>query len=50
MSGAEQKVNVELGKNGFSSAKSLVATGKSSSKGDVVTLEPYGVFIGQLLK
>jgi len=27
-----------------------VATGKSAAKGDVVTLEPYGVFIGQLTK
>jgi alpha-glucosidase len=50
MSGAEQKVNFEFSKNGFASAKSLVSTGKSSSKGDVVTLEPYGVFVGQLLK
>jgi len=50
MSGAEQKVNFDISKNGFSSAKSLVATGKSSVTGDVVTLEPYGVFIGQLVK
>ena len=34
----------------FSSAKSLVATGNSSSKGDIVTLDPYGVFIGQLVR
>jgi len=27
-----------------------VATGKSSATGTVVTLEPYGVFIGQLSK
>jgi hypothetical protein len=50
MSGAERKVNFEFSKNGFSSAKSLVATGKSSATGTVVTLEPYGVFIGQLSK
>ena len=50
MSGAEQKVNFEISKNGFSSVKSLAATGKSSAKGDVVTLDPYGVFIGQLTK
>ena len=50
MSGAEQRVNFELSQHGFSSAKSLVATGKSAAKGDVVTLEPYGVFISQLLK
>jgi alpha-glucosidase len=50
MSGAERKVNFEISKHGFTSAKSLVATGKSSVNGDVVTLEPYGVFIGQLVK
>jgi len=50
MSGAEQKVNFGMSQHGFSSTKGLVATGKSSSKGDVVTLEPYGVFIGQLSK
>ncbi|HEY6368988.1 MAG TPA: alpha-glucosidase [Candidatus Sulfotelmatobacter sp.] len=50
MSGAERKVNFAISKHGFTSAKSLVATGKSSVNGDVVTLEPYGVFIGQLVK
>ena len=50
MSGTEQKVDFQISKNGFASAKSLVATGKSSSSGDVVTLEPYGVFIGQLVR
>jgi alpha-glucosidase len=50
MSGAEQKVSFDLRKNGFASAKSLVASGKSSANGNVVTLEPYGVFIGQLTK
>jgi len=50
MSGAPQKVNLELSKHGFSSAKSLLATGKSAAAGDVVTLEAYGVFIGQLSK
>ncbi len=50
MSGAEQKVNFEMSKHGFSSTKSLAATGKSSASGDVVTLAPYGVFIGQLSK
>jgi alpha-glucosidase len=48
MSGTAQNVNYQLSKNGFKSAKSLVATRGASSKGDVVTLEPYGVFIGQL--
>ena len=50
MSGAEQRANFDLNQHGFSMAKSLVATGKSSIKCDVVTLEPYGVFIGQLSK
>jgi hypothetical protein len=39
-----------MSKRGFTSAKSLVATGKSSVNGEVVTLEPYGVFIGELVK
>jgi alpha-glucosidase len=50
MSGSAKKINFELKHNGFSSAKSLVATGKSSAKGDEVSLEPYGVFIGQLVR
>ncbi len=50
MSGAEQKVSFDLIKGGFTSAKSLLATTKSSAAGNVVTLEPYGVFIGQLVK
>jgi len=48
MSASPQKVNFELGKNGFSSAISLLATPKSAAQGDTLTLEPYGVFIGQL--
>jgi len=48
MSATEQKVSLDLSKRGFSSAKSLIATGKCSATGQVVTLEPYGVFIGQL--
>jgi alpha-glucosidase len=50
MSDAPQKVKLELKGNGFSSAKSLVATGKSGANGDEVSLEPYGVFIGELAK
>ena len=46
--GAEGEL--DLSKQGFSSAKSLVATGKSAVAGNVITLEPYGVFIGQLAK
>jgi len=50
MSDSAQKVNFELSQHGFSSVKSLLSTPKSSAKGDVVTLEPYGVFIAQLGK
>jgi alpha-glucosidase len=50
MSGTTQKVSFSTGTNGFTSAKSLVATGESAAKGDMVTLDPYGVFIGQLAK
>ena len=50
MSGTTQKVNFQISKNGFTSAKALVTSGKSSSKGDVVTLDAYGVFIGQLVQ
>jgi alpha-glucosidase len=50
MSDSAQKVNFELSQHGFSSVKSLLSTPKSSAKGDIVTLEPYGVFIAQLGK
>jgi alpha-glucosidase len=50
MSGTVQKPNFQISKNGFASAKSLLATGNSSAQGDIVTLEPYGVFIGQLVR
>jgi alpha-glucosidase len=50
MSASAQKVNFEISKQGFSSAQSLLATPKSSVNGDEVTLEPFGVFIGQLVK
>jgi alpha-glucosidase len=48
MSASPQKVNIELSKNGFSSANPLLATPKSAAQGHILTLEPYGVFIGQL--
>lgn len=48
MSGSEQKVNFELSHHGFTSTKNLVSTPKAGAKGDVVTLPPFGVFIGQL--
>ena len=50
MSGSPQKVNYELKKNGFASAKPLITGGKSSSSGDFVSLDAYGVFIGQLMR
>ncbi len=50
MSGATQKISFATKGNGFTSAKSLMATGKSAAKGDMLTLDPYGVFIGQLSK
>ena len=48
MSASPQKVNFELSKSGFSSANRLLATPKSAAQGHTLTLEPYGVFIGQL--
>jgi hypothetical protein len=48
MSASPQKVNFEVIKNGFSSANRLLATPKSAAQGHILTLEPYGVFIGQL--
>jgi alpha-glucosidase len=50
MSASVQKVDFQLSHHGFSSAKSLLSTPRSSASGDTVTLEPYGVFIGQLSK
>jgi alpha-glucosidase len=48
MSGKPQKINLALKQNGFSSAKSLLATGQSAAQGEEVSLDPFGVFIGQL--
>jgi len=50
MSGSTQKVDFELSHHGFSSSKALASTPKSSAHGDAVTLEPFGVFIGELSK
>jgi alpha-glucosidase len=50
MSNAPQKITLDLKHNGFSSAKSLVSTGVSSAQADEVSLEPFGVFIGELAK
>jgi len=35
---------------GFAGAKALLVTGKSGAKGSEVSLEPFGVFIGELKK
>jgi len=50
MSNAPQKVKLELKSKGFTSATSLLATGESGAKLDEVSLEPYGVFIGELTR
>jgi alpha-glucosidase len=50
MSNARQTVKLELKSKGFTSATSLLATGESGSHGDEVSLEPYGVFIGELTR
>jgi hypothetical protein len=50
MSGTSQKISLDLKRNGFASAKSLLATVKSAAKDSEVTLEPFGVFIGELAK
>jgi glycosidase len=42
--------DLDLKANGFKSARSLLATGKSEVRGEEVSLEPYGVFIGELTK
>ena len=48
MTGTAQTVKLEL--KGFASAQGLVAAGGSAGKGNKVSLEPYGVFIGELTK
>ena len=50
MTGSPQKIGLGLKSNGFASVKSLVATGNSAGAGDEISLEPYGVFIGELSK
>ena len=50
MSGTAQNVALELKPNGFTSAKKLVATRASAVKAGKVSLPPYGVFIGELVK
>src|SRR6267154_2323486 len=50
MTNTPQKTRVGLKENGFAKVKSLLATGSSNGRGDEVSLEPYGVFIGELTK
>jgi len=50
MSDAPQKMHLDLKSHGFTSAKSLVATSKPNVQGGEVSLEPFGVFIGELEK
>ena len=50
MSNAPQKVRLDLKPNGFSAASKLLATEKSGAVADEVSLEPFGVFIGELSK
>jgi alpha-glucosidase len=52
MSASGKKTKFSLADQGFASAslKSLVATPKSSATGMEVTLEPYGVFIGEVVR
>ncbi len=46
MSGTAQKVKV----NGFASVQKLLATGGSIGAGGEVSLEPFGVFIGEVVR
>jgi alpha-glucosidase len=48
MTKTPQKISIGLKSNHFASVKSLLATGQSTGNGDEVSLEPYGVFIGEL--
>ena len=50
MSDAPQKAKLDLNGNGFTATKSLLTTGKSAANGGEISLEPYGVFVGELTK
>jgi alpha-glucosidase len=50
MSGKAQSVKLNLKSKGFLSVKKTLATGDAAVKGGKVSLEPYGVFIGELKK
>ncbi len=50
MTGTPQKVSLDLKANGFGSVACLACTGKSGAKGSELSIDPFGVFIGQLKK
>lgn len=50
MSETPQTVDLGLKQSGFTATKSLLATGKATAQGDKLSLEPYGIFIGELTK
>jgi alpha-glucosidase len=50
MSNAPQKVNLELKRTGFATIKKLLGAEKSAVTGNEVSLEPFGVFVGELSK
>jgi alpha-glucosidase len=50
MSGKRRKISLELKGNGVVSAHRLLATGQSSIEGKVLSLAPYGVWIGEFSK
>jgi alpha-glucosidase len=50
MSGKAQRVKRDLKSKGFLSVKKILATGDAAVRDGKVSLEPYGVFIGELKK
>jgi alpha-glucosidase len=50
MSNAPQRITLDLKRNGFASANSLMGTGASAAQGGEILLKPFGVFIGELAK
>jgi alpha-glucosidase len=50
MSGTTQTVKLELKNKGFTSATRLIATGAERMHAAEISIEPYGVFVGELVK
>lgn len=48
MSGIAQRTRFDFRKYGFASVKSMLASGESLATANLVTVAPFGVFIGQL--